>query len=74
MADFMTTEGGGGPGVDGGEMKVVTSSDKGKSWSASTVIGPLGSHWPGLFTLDSTHFLALYSLNSVGLVSQPYKL
>ncbi|KAJ8119713.1 hypothetical protein ONZ43_g3398 [Nemania bipapillata] len=74
VASFMTDESIGDTGADGGQMKVITSTDGGKSWGSSVVTGNVASHWPGLFTRDSTHFLALYSKNGLGAVSQVYEL
>lgn len=59
--------------VDGGEMKVVVSTDGGQTWGGPTVTGSQGSHWPGLFSISSSEFLALYSINGKGLVSQKYQ-
>ncbi|KAF6826018.1 bnr asp-box repeat domain protein [Colletotrichum plurivorum] len=75
VASFMTNEdvdprG----GYNFGQMKVVTSVDGGKSWSGSVVTGEAQAHWPGLFNRDATHFLALYSREGQGLVSQLYEL
>ncbi|RFU74914.1 glycoside hydrolase family 93 [Trichoderma arundinaceum] len=77
VTSFMTNEdvaGSGGNGIDGAQMKVVTSTDGGRTWGGSTVTGDAGSHWPGLFTIDQTHFLALYSRDGLGAVSQSYQL
>jgi len=101
VASFMTNEGVGGlDHLDGGQMKVVTSVDGGRSWNnavagspaavsgaggvgaedggagkvKATVTGETGSHWPGLFALPGGKFLALYSRDGVGAVSQVYKL
>lgn len=77
VADFMTNEDGGTiPGVaDGGEMKVITSGDGGQTWSESSITGSNGSHWPGLYAFpNSTSFLALYSHDDVGLVTESYSL
>ncbi|KAI0140207.1 glycoside hydrolase family 93 protein [Xylariaceae sp. FL1272] len=75
VASFMTNED--VPGLndlDGGQMKVITSTDGGNTWSGSVVTGETGSHWPGLLTRDATHFLALYSRSGLGAVSQLYQL
>ncbi|KAI1263730.1 glycoside hydrolase family 93 protein [Xylariaceae sp. FL1019] len=75
VASFMTNED--VPGLDdldGGQMKVITSADGGQTWSGSVVTGDTGSHWPGLLTRDATHFLALYSRDGLGGVSQLYQL
>jgi hypothetical protein len=74
VVSFMTDESTGGNGADGAQMKVITSTNGGKTWSGSVVTGEVASHWPGLFAQDSTHFLALYSKNGVGAVSQLYQL
>ncbi len=78
VASFMTNEGDDVPQVDGSQMKVVTSSDGARTWSnasaSATVVGATGSHWPGLFGTDPTHFLALYSLDGLGAVGQLYEL
>ncbi|KAI0114532.1 glycoside hydrolase family 93 protein [Nemania sp. FL0031] len=74
VTSFMTDESIGDTGADGGQMKVVTSTNGGNSWSSSVVTGEVASHWPGLFTRDSTHFLALYSKDGLGAVSQLYQL
>ncbi|VUC27918.1 unnamed protein product [Clonostachys rosea] len=62
------------PDVDGGQQKIITSTNNGESWSAAQVLSDLGSHWPGLHTIDSSHFLSLYSFNGKGLVSQEFTL
>jgi hypothetical protein len=72
VASFMTNEGTSVPQLDGGQMKAVSSADGGKTWSSAVVVGPTGSHWEGAYGLDGTYFLALYSFNGVGLVSQKY--
>ncbi|KAH8692805.1 glycoside hydrolase family 93 protein [Talaromyces proteolyticus] len=75
VADFMTNEDGGqSTTVDSGEMKVITSTGEGQTWSMPTITGNLGSHWPGMYVIDSSHFLALYSLDNVGLITQEYQL
>lgn len=75
VASFMTNEDHDvGKGYDGGDMKVITSTDGGKNWGPSTIVGPSPAHWPGLFNLDPTHFLALYSQDGKGAVSQNYEL
>ncbi|KAL6697051.1 glycoside hydrolase family 93 protein [Trichoderma pleuroticola] len=77
VTSFMTNEdvaGTGGNGIDGAQMKVVTSTDGGSTWSGTTITGDAGSHWPGLYTLDQTHFLALYTKDGLGAVSQEYQL
>ncbi|KAI1192616.1 glycoside hydrolase family 93 protein [Nemania serpens] len=74
VVSFMTDESVGGTGADGAQMKVITSTNGGGSWSGSVVTGQVASHWPGLFARDSTHFLALYSKDGIGAVSQLYQL
>ncbi|KAI0877228.1 glycoside hydrolase family 93 protein [Hypoxylon argillaceum] len=74
VVSFNTDESIGATGADGGQMKVVTSTNNGSTWSSSVVTGQVASHWPGLFAEDSTHFLALYSRNGLGAVSQLYQL
>ncbi|OAA71876.1 glycoside hydrolase family 93 protein [Akanthomyces lecanii RCEF 1005] len=73
VVDFMTNENTNTPQLDGGQMKVVTSTDGGKSWGGATVTGEAGSHWPGMVALNNNGFLALYSQNGHGLVSQKYR-
>jgi hypothetical protein len=73
IVDFMSNEAGGGPGVDGGEMKAVTSTDGGRTWGPATVIGGLPSHWPGMYALDDRMFLALYG-GPRGLVSHRWSI
>ncbi|KAH6609985.1 glycoside hydrolase family 93 protein [Trichoderma cornu-damae] len=77
VTSFMTNEdvNGIGPnGIDGAQMKVVTSTDGGLTWGGTTITGQAPSHWPGLYTLDQTHFLALYTKDGLGAVSQAYQL
>ncbi|KAI0454830.1 glycoside hydrolase family 93 protein [Xylaria acuta] len=74
VASFMTDESTGANGADGAQMKVVTSTNGGQTWGGSVVTGQVASHWPGLFTRDSTHFLALYSKDGQGAVSQLYQI
>jgi Neuraminidase (sialidase) len=59
---------------DDGEMRVVTSTDGGQTWSGSVVTGAAPAHWPGLYVVDDTHFLALYAEDGSGAVSQLYGL
>ena len=60
---------------NGGDMKVITSTDGAATWSDSFVTGPAPAHWPGLFNLDENHFLALYSTDTgYGAVSQKVQL
>ncbi|KAK1782239.1 LOW QUALITY PROTEIN: hypothetical protein QBC45DRAFT_448640 [Copromyces sp. CBS 386.78] len=51
--------------IDGAYTKVVARI----TWTeqAQTVAG-VGSHWPGLFSLNETHFLTLYSTDELGAV------
>ncbi|KAK3395097.1 glycoside hydrolase family 93 protein [Podospora didyma] len=83
VASFMTNEAAPSlPEVDGGQMKVVTSIDGGRNWSsfgagcsvAAMVTADTGAHWPGLYALDGNRFLALYSRDGLGAVSQLYRL
>ncbi|GKT63485.1 hypothetical protein ColTof4_04929 [Colletotrichum tofieldiae] len=75
VASFMTNEDAdNGYGYDFAEIKVITSVNGGKTWSSSVVTGPAQVRWPGLFNRDPTHFLALYSREGVGVVSQLYEL
>ncbi len=75
VASFMTNEDVAGTnGYDGAQMKVITSTDGARSWSGSVVTGEAASHWPGVFNRDPTHFLALYSKDGLGAVSQLYEL
>ncbi|PNY23700.1 Uncharacterized protein TCAP_06358 [Tolypocladium capitatum] len=74
VASFMTNENSNTPSLDGGQMKVVVSNNGGSSWSGPTVTGDVGSHWGGLYSIDSSQFLALYSFDRAGLVSQKYHL
>jgi photosystem II stability/assembly factor-like uncharacterized protein len=74
VVSFMTDESVATAGPNGAQMKVVTSTDGGHTWNRGVVTGEVASHWPGLFTRDSTHFLALYSKDGLGAVSQVYQL
>ncbi|KAK3388502.1 Sialidase [Sordaria brevicollis] len=72
VVSFLTNEGTDLPKIDGAYTKLVTSQDGGRSWrqrsgEAVTVAGTR-SHWPGLFGLDGTRFLALYSVDGRGAV------
>lgn len=69
VTSFSTDESSPG-GVDNGDMKVVLSTDGGSSWSGSFLVGPANAAWPGLFTLDDSSFLGLYSENAVQPLSQ----
>ena len=72
VVDFMTNEDGGGAprSIDGGDMKTVTSTDGGRTYSGPTTIGSVGSHWPGMLDLDGNRFLAFWTQDGQGLVSQ----
>lgn len=61
-------------GYDGAQMQVITSTDGGRNWSGAVTTGDKASHWPGLFNRDPNHFLALYSKDGLGAVSQLYEL
>jgi hypothetical protein len=61
-------------GYDGGDVKVITSNTAGTDWSPSFTVGPSPAHWPGLFNLDPTHFLALYSRDGQGPLTQTWTL
>ncbi|KAK3952366.1 Sialidase [Pseudoneurospora amorphoporcata] len=69
VTSFLTNEGTELEKIDGAYTKVVVSKDQGNTWTeqAQTVAG-VGSHWPGLFSLNETHFLALYSTDELGAV------
>lgn len=70
IVDFMTNEDGGDCcGVDNGAMKTVRSDDQGRSFGGLTTIGQVGSHWPGMLSLDNNRFLAMYGLNGQGMVA-----
>src|SRR5207248_2609604 len=72
VVSYMTDENGNGrdqPGADGGEMRVVTSTDGALTFSEPTTIAGVGAHWPGLHAVDDSSFLALYSHNDLGLVT-----
>lgn len=77
VVSFMTNEDVDGDGrwaYDGAQMKVIVSTDRAQSWGSSVVLAGKGSHWPGLFAVDATHFLALYSKDGYGAMSHVYKL
>ncbi|KAJ2987536.1 hypothetical protein NUW58_g4452 [Xylaria curta] len=74
VVGFMTNESAGGNVPDGAQMKVITSTDGGRTWGLGVVTGEVASHWPGVFARDSAHFLALYSKDGLGAVSQVYRL
>ncbi|KAI9147534.1 hypothetical protein HJFPF1_12560 [Paramyrothecium foliicola] len=74
VAAFLTNEDvAGDPGYEYAEMKVITSNDGARTWSEATVVGS-GAGWPGLFNIDSEHFLALYHKKGTGLVSHKWAL
>jgi hypothetical protein len=73
VVSFMTNQDTPTPRLDGGQMRVVTSVDSGQTWSPDAIVtGMTGSHWAGIFAMDSTTFLALYSRDGMGAVSQLY--
>ena len=78
VTSFMTNEAVDQPHLDGAQMKVVTSVNGAADWSSmskgGTVTADTESHWPGLYTIDQKHFLALYSKAGLGAVSQLYRL
>jgi hypothetical protein len=41
-------------------------------WGPSFTTGPAPAHWPGLLTLDSSHFVALYTQSGGGALSRVY--
>lgn len=69
---FMSNEKTGGPGVDNGEMMVVTSTGDGVTWSGAKGLSGVGAHWPGLHVLNDNSFLALYGSNGKGMVSHKF--
>ncbi|KAK3942876.1 Sialidase [Diplogelasinospora grovesii] len=64
--------------VDGSQMKLVTSVNGGQGWSNSGgggfVASDIGTHWPGLYAVNGNQFLALYSKDGLGAVSQLFQL
>ncbi|ORY08364.1 Sialidase [Clohesyomyces aquaticus] len=58
VASFGTDEDGGV--WPNGAMKVVVSSDKGKTWGSKTTVRAVPAEWSGLLALDDTSFLAMY--------------
>lgn len=58
--------------ADGGTFKVVTASSSDvTTWGDKTSIST-GAHWPGLYDLSSTNFLALYGQDTVGVATRDY--
>lgn len=57
--------------ADGGTVKVVISSITEIVWAGKTSIST-GAHWPGLYDLGSSDFLALYGSDTVGVASQEF--
>lgn len=58
--------------ADGGTFKVVTASSTDvTTWGSKTSIST-AAHWPGLYTLSDTDFLALYGSDTVGVASREY--
>ncbi|GJN67805.1 hypothetical protein PLICBS_001847 [Purpureocillium lilacinum] len=60
------------PNVDGGELKIVTSKDLGKTWSSPVVVGKKGSHWPGIMALNDKEFLVTWSQDGSGMLAQKF--
>ncbi|KAF2475540.1 neuraminidase [Lindgomyces ingoldianus] len=58
VASFGTDEDGGTWPT--GSMKVLVSSDSGKTWSSKTTIHGVPAQWSGMLELDDTSFLAMY--------------
>lgn len=61
--------------ADGAAFKVITASTTSSElvWGDKTSIST-GAHWPGLYSLDGSDFLALYGSDTVGLASREYSL
>lgn len=58
--------------ADGGTFKVVTaSSSDPTTWGSKTSIAT-AAHWPGLYALGDSSFLALYGSDTVGIASREY--
>lgn len=59
--------------ADDGTFKVVTASASSSElvWADETSIST-EAHWPGLYALGSSDFLALYGSDTVGLASREY--
>ncbi|KAF2249695.1 glycoside hydrolase family 93 protein [Trematosphaeria pertusa] len=58
VASFGTNEDGGV--WPQGAMKVMVSTDQGKTWASKTTVHVLPAMWAGLLALDDKSFLALY--------------
>ena len=75
VASYMTDEGQSGTTTteDGFDFFVRTSTDVGLTWVSPKLIGG-GAHFPGLLTLDSTTFMALWTSDALSgsLVNQQY--
>lgn len=63
VVSYMT--GNGPQGVDGQSFEVVISTDMGQTWGGRALVSS-GAHWPGLYALDSTTFLAMYRQDGAG--------
>lgn len=63
VAGFMTNEGTNSSGTVPGDFKVVSSVDDGQTWSKSVLIAR-EAIWPGLYSLGSDRFLAMYSFDT----------
>ncbi|UNI21263.1 hypothetical protein JDV02_007268 [Purpureocillium takamizusanense] len=61
------------PNVDGGELKIVWSTDRGVTWSSPITVGQRGSHWPGMMALNDTDFLVTWSQDGSGMLSQKFR-
>lgn len=58
VASFGTDEDGGI--WPGGAIKLLVSSDQGKSWTDKTTVHEASAYWAGLVALDDSSFLVLY--------------
>jgi hypothetical protein len=58
VASFGTDEDGGV--WPGGAIKVMVSSDQGKTWADKTTVQKASAYWAGLLALDDESFLVLY--------------
>lgn len=58
VASFGTNEDGGV--WPGGAIKVMVSSDQGKTWAGKTTVHEASAYWAGLLALDEKSFLVLY--------------
>lgn len=58
--------------ADGGSFKIVSASASASDlvWGNKATIST-GAHWPGLFDVDESYFLALYGA-STGILSREY--